>query len=82
MPRSAGSAPPAPQIERHQLTDLLRHILRLRNNFTAYDAAYVVLAQAVGATLVTADVKLEEAQRLGIEVRVVGRPAGAAGAPR
>ena len=58
------------QIERHQMTNLLRHILRLRNNFTAYDAAYVVLAQALGAAVVTADAKLEEARRLGVDVRV------------
>lgn len=58
-------------IERHHLTGLLRHILRLRSNFTAYDAAYVVLAQALDAPLVTADAKLAEAGRLGIRVEVL-----------
>lgn len=59
------------QLQRHYMTKLLRHILRLRANFTAYDAAYVVLAQALDAPLVTADVKMQEAQRLGVEVRVL-----------
>jgi len=58
------------RIERHHMTGLLRHILRLRNNFTAYDAAYVVLAKALGVAIVTADAKLEDATRLGVEVRV------------
>jgi predicted nucleic acid-binding protein len=59
------------RIERHQVTDLLGHLLDLRANFTAYDAAYVVLAQALEAPLVTADVKLREAERVGVDVRVV-----------
>ena len=59
-------------IERHHLTGLLRHVLRLRANFTAYDAAYVVLAHALAAPIVTADVKLTEARRLGVKVDVFG----------
>ena len=58
------------QIERHQMTGMLTHILGLRNNFTAYDAAYVVLAQALAAPLVTSDTKLTAARRLGIDVQV------------
>lgn len=58
------------RIERHGMTNLLRHILRLRNDFTVYDAAYVVLAQALDAAIVTADAKLEEATRLGVQVCV------------
>jgi predicted nucleic acid-binding protein len=60
------------RVERHQLTDLLGHMLDLRDNFTVYDAAYLVLAQALEAPLVSADGKLGEAARLGIEVRFVG----------
>ena len=37
----------------HQL--LLPRIWHLRNNATAYDAAYVALAEALGATLLTCD---------------------------
>jgi predicted nucleic acid-binding protein len=58
------------QIERHHLTGLLRHILRLRDNFTVYDAAYIVLAQALDAPLVTSDVKLAGADRFGVRVEV------------
>jgi predicted nucleic acid-binding protein len=61
------------QIVRHQMTDLIAHILELRRSFTVYDASYVVLAQALDAPLVTADRKLTEARRRGVDVRVVGR---------
>jgi predicted nucleic acid-binding protein len=57
------------RIERHPMTDLLGYILELRDNFAVYDAAYLVLAQALEAPVVSADAKLKEATRLGIEVR-------------
>jgi predicted nucleic acid-binding protein len=57
-------------IDRHPMTDLLGHMLDLRDNFTVYDAAYLVLAQALEAPLVSADSKLKQATRLGIDVRV------------
>lgn len=59
------------QIERYAMTDTLRHIMALRDNFTVYDAAYIVLAQALGVTLVTCDNKLKEARRFGVDVRVL-----------
>ncbi len=58
------------RIERHHMTDLLGHILDLRENFTVYDATYVILAQALEAPLVTADAKMNEAKRVGVDVRV------------
>ena len=61
-------------IERHQMTALLGHVLDLRDNFTVYDAAYVVLAQALDAPLVTADLKIQEAERVGVTVHVHRRP--------
>ena len=61
-------------IERHQMTALLGHVLDLRDNFTVYDAAYVVLAQALDAPLVTADLKMREAEKVGITVHVHRRP--------
>lgn len=59
------------RIERHQMTDLLGHILDLRDNFTVYDATYVILAQALEAPLVTADGKMNAAKRVGVDVRVL-----------
>jgi predicted nucleic acid-binding protein len=43
----------------------------LRDNFTVDDAAYLVLADALQVPLLTADEKLAEAGRLGIDVRMV-----------
>lgn len=60
------------RIERHPMTGMLGDILALRANFTAYDAAYIVLGQALAAPIVTCDVKLIEARRLGLEVRLFG----------
>ena len=59
------------RIERHQMTELLGHILDLRENFTVHDAAYVILARALEAPLVTADAKMNDASRVGVDVRVV-----------
>lgn len=58
------------RIERHQMTGLLGHMLDLRDNFTVHDAAYLVLAQALEAPVVSADAKLQEATRLGVRVQV------------
>lgn len=58
-------------VNRHPMTELLVHVLGLRDNFTAYDAAYVVLAQALECPLVTADRKLLPAERLGVEVQLL-----------
>jgi predicted nucleic acid-binding protein len=60
------------RIERHQMTDLLAHIMELRENFTVYDAAYVILARALEAPVVTADTKMREAERFGVDVRILG----------
>lgn len=59
------------RIERHQMTHLLGRVLDLRQNFTAYDAAYVVLALGLDAPLITSDAKLKEAERLGVSIRIV-----------
>jgi predicted nucleic acid-binding protein len=63
------------RIERHAMIDELGYMLALRENFTASDAAYVVLAQALEAPLVTADAKLTEAEKVGVEVWMLRRGA-------
>jgi predicted nucleic acid-binding protein len=40
---------------------LLPRIWQLRHNLSAYDAAYVVLAEKLGATLITRDGRLTSA---------------------
>jgi predicted nucleic acid-binding protein len=48
-------------IERYGHADLLDRIWALRHNLTAYDAAYVALAEALAAPLLTCDRALAEA---------------------
>ena len=45
-------------VHRHPHDFLLPRIWQLRHNFTAYDAAYVALAEALDAPLVTRDRRL------------------------
>jgi predicted nucleic acid-binding protein len=55
---------------RHGHTSLLARALDLRENFSAYDAMYVVLAERLGAALLTEDAPLGRAARrhAGLEV--------------
>ena len=48
-------------VTRHGHLALLGRILELRENLTAYDAAYVALAERLGAMLLTADDRLRRA---------------------
>lgn len=48
-------------IRRMPLAPLLQRIWELRDNVTAYDAAYVALAERLDGRLVTCDVKLAKA---------------------
>lgn len=50
-------------ITRHGHQYLLERILALRENFSAYDATYVALAERLGAQLLTADAALGRAVR-------------------
>ena len=56
---------------RHPAEPFLPRIWELRRNLTTYDAAYVTLAEALDATLITADRKL--APKYGHHARVPGR---------
>jgi len=46
------------KLKRYPHDVLLRRIWSLRDNFTAYDAAYLALAEEIGAPLVTCDAKM------------------------
>ncbi len=48
-------------LERHTHDALLGEILRLRHNFSAYDATYLALAVDLDAALLTTDDRLERA---------------------
>lgn len=48
-------------IDRHPHTLLLDRIWQLRGNLTAYDAAYIALAEALDAPLLTCDDRLAKA---------------------
>lgn len=52
---------------------LLARVWELRDNLTAYDAAYVALAEALDAPLVTCDGKIASARGHHARVEVVGR---------
>ena len=49
------------KLTRYPHTALLPRIWELRDNITAYDAAYVALAETLGAPLITLDAKLSQA---------------------
>lgn len=51
---------------------LMPRIWELRDNFTAYDAAYVALAEALRCPLVTSDVRITSAPGIRCEVEVLG----------
>lgn len=55
-------------ILRHPHEPLIDRIWELRNNLTAYDAAYVALAETLGATLITRDARM--ARSSGHEARI------------
>ena len=56
---------------RHRHTGLLPRMWELRNNLTAYDAAYVSLAEALDAPLLTRDRKIANAPGLATKVELI-----------
>ena len=59
------------RITRYPHSLLLPRIWQLRHNLSAYDAAYVVLAEKLGATLLTRDAKLASASGHAATIEVV-----------
>lgn len=55
-------------IRRYPHDVLLTRVWTLRNNFTAYDAVYVALAEALNARLLTRDQRLAAAVRRHVDV--------------
>jgi predicted nucleic acid-binding protein len=58
-------------IMRHPHESLLWRMWDLRDNLVAYDAAYVALAESLGATLLTCDAKIRAAAGHSARVEVV-----------
>ncbi len=58
-------------LHRHAHLDLVTRAWKLRDNITAYDAVYVALAEALGATVVTCDAPLGRAPGHRAPVEVV-----------
>ena len=54
--------------ERYSHLPLLRRMWELRHNFTAYDAAYISLAEATDAILYTTDTKLSKGHRARVRL--------------
>ena len=57
-------------VQRHEHEPFIVRIWQLRNNFSAYDATYVALAEALSAPLITADRRLAAAPGSGIRIEV------------
>lgn len=55
-------------VARYPHLPLLTRVWQLRHNLTAYDAAYVALAEELGARLLTTDLRLARAPALPVEV--------------
>jgi len=59
------------RITRYPHNELLPRIWQLRHNFTAYDAAYIALAEALDAPLLTRDAALASASIHGAQIELI-----------
>lgn len=62
------------RVERVSHRRLMERCWELRANITAYDAAYVALAEALSVILLTADVKLASAPGIGCRTEILRVP--------
>jgi predicted nucleic acid-binding protein len=60
-------------VTRYPVHGLFERIWEIRGNFSAYDATYVALAEALGCALVTADARLGRAGQARCAITVVPR---------
>ena len=60
------------QFTRYPHTTLMGRVWDMRENLTAYDAAYVALAEALDAPLVTMDARLAQAPGIRATIEVYG----------
>jgi predicted nucleic acid-binding protein len=58
-------------LTRYPALPLMRRAFELRSNLTAYDAAYVALAERLGCSLITADQRLAAAPIVACTVEVL-----------
>jgi predicted nucleic acid-binding protein len=58
-------------IDRIDSSRLVERVWQLRNNFSAYDAAYVAAAELLDCPLVAGDARLAKASGVRCEIRVV-----------
>ncbi len=58
-------------IQRHEHRPLVRRVWGLRTSLSAYDAAYVALAEALAAPMLTCDAKLARAHRCEAKIERV-----------
>ncbi len=58
-------------IDRYPMLGLMRRAYEMRANVSAYDAAYVALAETLGCELLTADGRLAKAPGVHCTVRVL-----------
>jgi predicted nucleic acid-binding protein len=58
-------------LQRHAHVDLLGRAWKLRDNISAYDAMYVVLAEAIEAPVVTCDTRLSMASGHRAQIEVI-----------
>ena len=60
-------------IQRYAHYPLIARAFQLAHNLTIYDAAYVVLTEALDATLLTRDSAMEQTPGTDIKVQLIGR---------